>query len=47
MSDLAAQLASIQYADASATLMLPETKTPTPKLVKMRSFGIGEAGGVL
>ena len=46
MSDLAAQLASIQYADASATLMLPETKTPTPKLVKMRSFGIGEGSTV-
>ena len=46
MSDLAAQLASIQYADASATLMLPETKTPTPKLVKMRSFGISEGSTV-
>lgn len=46
MSDLATQLASIQYADASATLMLPETKTPTPKLVKMRSFGIGEGSTV-
>jgi taurine transport system permease protein len=46
MSDLAAQLALIHYADASATLMLPEAKTPAPRLVKMRSFGIGEGSTV-
>lgn len=42
MTDLAAQLALIQHMDASATLMLPETRTSVPTLVKMRSFGIGE-----
>jgi taurine transport system permease protein len=46
MSDLAAQLALIQYADASATMMLPEAKASSPKLVKMRSFGIGEGSTV-
>jgi taurine transport system permease protein len=46
MSDLAAQLALIHYADASATLMLPEAKTPAPRLVKMRSFGISEGSTV-
>lgn len=42
MSDMAAQLALIQNLDAGPTVMLPETKVPTPKVVKMRSFGMGE-----
>ena len=42
MTDLAAQLALIQNLDASTTLMLPEGRRPSPVLVKMRSFGIGE-----
>ena len=46
MTDLAAQLSLIQHIDASATLMLPETKTATPRLVKMRSFGLGEGSTV-
>jgi taurine transport system permease protein len=46
MTDLAAQLSFIQHIDASATVMLPEQKTSTPKLVKMRSFGIGESSTV-
>ena len=46
MSDLAAQLSLIQHIDASATLMLPETRLPRPTLVKMRSFGIGEGSTV-
>ena len=47
MTDLAAHLCVLQHIDASATVMLPETKTATPKLVKMRSFGIGEGSTVL
>ena len=46
MTDLAAQLALIQHVDASATLQLPDPKAPTPKLVKPRSFGIGEGSTV-
>ena len=46
MTDLAAQLALIQHIDASATLMLPDSKPSTPRLVKMRSFGIGEGSTV-
>ena len=46
MTDLAAQLSVFQHIDASATVMLPEAKTPTPTLVKMRSFGIGEGSTV-
>lgn len=46
MTDLAAQHSLIQHIDASATLMLPEQKVPLPKLVKMRSFGIGEGSTV-
>jgi len=42
MSDMAAQLALIQNVDASPTVMLPDIKTPAPKVVKMRNFGIGE-----
>lgn len=42
MTELAAQLALIQNIDASATLMLPEKRSRAPRLVKMRSFGIGE-----
>jgi len=42
MTDLAAQWALIQNLDASTTLMLPETREPAPRLVTMRSFGIGE-----
>ena len=47
MTDLAAHLYVLQSIDASATVMLPEPKTPTPVLVKMRSFGIGEGSTVL
>jgi taurine transport system permease protein len=47
MTDLAAHLCVLQHIDASATVMLPEIKTATPKLVKMRSFGIGEGSTVL
>jgi taurine transport system permease protein len=46
MTNLAAQLSLLQHIDASATVMLPETKTATPKLVKMRSFGMGEGSTV-
>jgi len=46
MSDLAAHLYVLQNIDASATVMLPEPKIPTPVLVKMRSFGIGEGSTV-
>jgi len=46
MTDLAAQLSLIQHVDASATLMLPDAKAPTQKLVKMRSFGVGEGSTV-
>ncbi len=46
MTDLAAQLSVFQHIDASATVMLPEAKTPAPTLVKMRSFGIGEGSTV-
>ena len=46
MSDLAEQFALINYADASAILMLPDPKIASPKLVKMRSFGIGEGSTV-
>jgi taurine transport system permease protein len=42
MSDLAAQFDNIQYADASTTVMLPDTKALAPKLVTMRSFGLGK-----
>jgi taurine transport system permease protein len=47
MTDLAAQLSVLHQIDARATVMLPDTKTPTPTLVKMRSFGIGEGSTVL
>ena len=47
MTDLAAHLYVLQSIDASATVMLPEPKAPTPVLVKMRSFGIGEGSTVL
>jgi taurine transport system permease protein len=46
MTDLAAQLSVLQSIDASATVMLPESKTAAPTLVKMRSFGIGEGSTV-
>jgi len=46
MTDLAAQLSVLQSIDASATVMLPDPKTATPKLVKMRSFGMGEGSTV-
>ena len=47
MTDLAAHLSVLQQIDASATVMLPETKAATPTLVKMRSFGIGEGSTAL
>ena len=46
MTDLAAQFSVFQHIDASATVMLPEAKTPAPKRVKMRSFGMGEGSTV-
>ena len=46
MTELAAQLALIQHIDASATLQLPDPKPVAPKVVKPRSFGIGEGSTV-
>ncbi len=41
MTDLAAQLFLLPNIDASATVMLPDPKISSPKLVKMSSLGLG------